>query len=96
MIEFTTNPEDFTHEARFYKVPIYINLNTDVPTISGTNLFYDKLFILMVYFDMFVVEPLKYFKALFLGKEYESEGFAFKVVRDLPNSEKEISSEIKE
>jgi hypothetical protein len=67
------NPiEEFTHYARFYRVPCYLRFDENgEPTIAGTNIVFDWLLLFMTYFHNYVVEFGAQALAYILDHDYE-------------------------
>lgn len=79
---FFANRADFTHTGRFYGVPLYLNLTNDIPVVSGTNIIFDWLFSVMVFFHNTVIEFGAQTLAFLFNYPYEA-GFPFIITGEI-------------
>lgn len=76
-------PRDrFTHTARFYGIPVYIDLTDEIPIISGTNIIYDKLFSFMIFIHNNVIETAAQLLAAIFNLDYEA-GFPIYITGEI-------------
>lgn len=68
-MSFVTPKSEFTHYARFYLIPIYMNPETNA--VAGRNLVFDYLLLAAVWFHNQVTERFAQTMAAFFGCEYE-------------------------
>lgn len=52
---FYTDKKHFSHEGRFYGIPLYLNLDGEILTVAGKNIIFDRIFSVMVFFHNTVV-----------------------------------------
>lgn len=81
-MEFFTDKNKFTHEGKFYAVPIYLDLSKDIPTIAGRNIIFDWLFTFMIFIHRNIVELGFQFWAMATDQEYEA-GFPFWITNEI-------------
>lgn len=81
---FFISKKPFTHEGSFYGIPLYFNLDDEMPMITGTNIFFNDLFRVATLFHNYVVElGAQIFSAL-IGSEYQP-GFPFWIKGEINN-----------
>lgn len=83
---FFTDSQAYTHIGSFYRIPVYLNLEQEIPVIEGTNKFFDWCFSHVARFHNNFIETPSVFLAFSWKLGYKS-GFHFKVTGELIKSE---------
>lgn len=82
-MRFYTPREQFTHTARFYGIPVYLNLeDAECPVVSGQNIIYDRLFNIASYIHNTFIKFFAQLFAYIFNYEYEA-GIAFWVTGEI-------------
>ena len=80
---FYTDASQFTHTARFYGIPVYLNLeDADMPTVAGTNIIFDKLLDIAMFVHNTAIEFVIQLFAYLFNYPYEA-GFPFRITGKL-------------
>lgn len=83
-MRFFTDTKPFTHTGTFYSIPVYLNLDDEIPVVMGTNIVYDIMLRIMSFVHGNILELFLQFWSVLLDIDREI-GFPFCITGEIDN-----------